>query len=73
MPWRPVLRLVSRWAFATLPEPLRTHYGIRWNAAKQVPLRTSLAALKLIRPLLPPVIREIFPARVAAQRVAPDR
>ena len=73
VPWRPVLRLVSRWAFATLPAPLRTQYGVRWNAAKQVPLRTSLAALKLIRPLLPPVIREIFPARVAAERVAPGR
>jgi len=68
VPWRPVLRLVSRWAFATLPEPLRTQYGVRWNAAKQLPLRTSLAALKVIRPMLPPQIREIFPARVAAQR-----
>ena len=68
VPWRPVLRLVSRWAFATLPGPLRTQYGVRWNAAKQLPLRTSLAALKLIRPMLPQQIREIFPARVATQR-----
>jgi uncharacterized protein (DUF2236 family) len=69
VPWRPVLRLVSRWAFATLPEPLRTQYGVRWNPAKQLPLRASLAALKTIRPLLPPVVREIFPARKAAERV----
>jgi uncharacterized protein (DUF2236 family) len=51
-----------------LPEPLRTQYGVRWNAAKQVPLRTSLAALKLIRPMLPSQIREIFPARMASER-----
>jgi len=71
VPWRPVLRLVSRWAFATLPGPLRTQYGVRWNAAKQLPLRTSLAALKLIRPMLPSQIREIFPARVASARTRP--
>ena len=68
VPWRPVLRLVSRWAFATLPGPLRTQYGVRRHAAQQLPLRTSLAALKLIRPMLPQQIREIFPARVATQR-----
>jgi len=70
VPWRPVLRLVSRWAFATLPEPLRSQYGVRWNVAKQLPLRTSLGVLKVIRPLLPPTIREIFPARKAAERLA---
>ena len=36
-----------------MPEPLRTQYGVRWNAAKQLPLRTSLAALKVIERVKP--------------------
>ena len=68
VPWRPVLRLISRWAFGTLPEPLRDRYGVRWSAAKEIQLRASLRALKLVRPVLPGAIREILPAREAALR-----
>jgi uncharacterized protein (DUF2236 family) len=71
VPWRPVLRAVSWWAFATLPEPLRSLYGVGWSGLRQLNLAGSLRALKLVRPLLPGRVREIFPARRAARRVAP--
>jgi uncharacterized protein (DUF2236 family) len=71
VPWRPVLRAVSWWAFATLPGPLRAKYGIRWNPLQELNLRGSLRTLKLIRPLLPGAVREIVPARQAARRTAP--
>ena len=70
VPWQPVLRQVARWAFATLPEPLRSGYGVRWNALEEFRLRGSLRTLKLLRPLLPPQFREIVPARLADRRVA---
>jgi uncharacterized protein (DUF2236 family) len=70
VPWRPVLRQVARWAFGTLPPGLRDLYGVRWSPAKELRLRTSLLALKLIRPALPVGLREIVPARAAARRVA---
>jgi uncharacterized protein (DUF2236 family) len=70
VPWRPVLRQVSRWAFGTLPVPLRHAYGVRWNAFQEFSKRGSLFTLKLIRPVLPSYFREIFPARQAARRIA---
>jgi uncharacterized protein (DUF2236 family) len=71
VPWRPVLRAVSWWAFATLPEPLRKQYGVRWSALRQFNLAGSLRTLKLIRPFLPGAVREILPARLATRRMAP--
>jgi uncharacterized protein (DUF2236 family) len=68
VPWRPVLRQIAWWAFATLPPSLRAAYGVRWNPAKELRLRGSLHTLKLIRPALPARFREIVPARVAARR-----
>jgi uncharacterized protein (DUF2236 family) len=70
VPWRPVLRQVAWWAFATLPEPLRSEYGVRWGALKRIRLAGSLRTLKVIRPFLPAYFREIYPARQAARRVA---
>ena len=70
VPWRPVLRQIAWWAFATLPAPLRTEYGVRWNLAKELRLRTSLRSLKMLRPFIPARFREILPARRAAERVA---
>jgi uncharacterized protein (DUF2236 family) len=70
VPWRPVLRQVAWWAFATLPEPLRSEYGVRWNPLKQIRLAGSLRTLRVIRPVLPAYFREIYPARQAARRVA---
>ncbi len=70
VPWRPVLRQIAWWAFATLPEPLRGLYGVRWGPVKELRLRTSLRSVKLLRPLLPSRFREILPARRAAERLA---
>jgi uncharacterized protein (DUF2236 family) len=70
VPWRPVLRQVAWWAFATLPERLREEYGVRWGPLQELRLRTSLRSLKAVRPLLPVRIRQILPARLAADRVA---
>jgi uncharacterized protein (DUF2236 family) len=69
VPWRPVLRQIAWWAFATLPEPLRTQYGVRWNPLKQIRLAGSLRTLKLVRPFIPSYFREIYPARLAIRRV----
>ena len=70
VPWRPVLRQIAWWAFATLPEPLRTQYRVMWNPLKEARLRSSLLTLKLLRPLVPATFREVLPARLAVQRVA---
>ena len=70
IPWRPVLRAVSRWAFATLPPELRRQYGVRWNPLRELELRSSLTALRLFRPIIPDRFRRIEPARQAERRTA---
>jgi uncharacterized protein (DUF2236 family) len=70
VPWRPVLRQVARWAFGTLPPPLREAYGRTWNRLRWLELRATLRALKLIRPVIPVRFREIMPARLAVERLA---
>ena len=59
--WRPVLRGVSRLAFATLPPVLRRGYGFELGAGRRAALRATLAATKVLRPLLPPRFRYIAP------------
>lgn len=59
--WRPVLRGVSRLAFATLPEPLRDLYGIRLGTPKRVAMNATFAATRLLRPLLPSRYRYLAP------------
>ena len=59
--WRPVLPLVARWAFGTLPSTLREAYGVRSGPARQAGLRGSLRALRLVRPALPPRFRYVAP------------
>jgi uncharacterized protein (DUF2236 family) len=73
VPWRPVLRMVSSWAFGTLPEPLRSRYGVRWNAVRELNMRGALATLRVVRPALPDRVREIMPARLAWARVSGAR
>jgi uncharacterized protein (DUF2236 family) len=68
--WRPVLRAVSWWAFGTLPNPLRTAYGVQWNALREAALRASLVSLKAARPVIPRRFRHILPAQQALERVA---
>jgi uncharacterized protein (DUF2236 family) len=70
VPWRPVLRMVARWAFGSLPDPLRRAYGVRWSPLHELNHRGSLVSLKLARPLLPARLREIMPAREGEERVA---
>ena len=59
--WRPVLRGVAWWAFGSLPEPVRSGFGVQWNGAKELALRANLGVVKLTRPLLPRKYRFIEP------------
>lgn len=66
--WRPILRVVARWAFGTLPPPVREAYGVRWTRAHETLMRASMAGLRVARPLLPPKIRFIEPYVVGLAR-----
>jgi uncharacterized protein (DUF2236 family) len=66
--WRPVLRRVSRWAFATLPPRLRAMYGVRAGSARMAGYRAELAALRTARPLIPRRFRLILPAQLAERQ-----
>jgi uncharacterized protein (DUF2236 family) len=59
--WRPVLRGVSWLAFSTLPPELREMYGISVGSAKRAAVAATLAAVRALRPLLPPRYRYIAP------------
>ena len=59
--WRPVLRGVSRLAFATLPPRLQEGYGVPFGRAKRTAVRITFPAIRALRPLLPPKYRFIAP------------
>lgn len=59
--WRPILKGVSRLAFATLSPELRAMYGVRVGAPKRLAMRATFAAARALRPLLPPRYRYIAP------------
>ena len=59
--WRPLLKGVSRLAFATLPPQLREQYGIRVGAGKRASMSATFAATRMVRQLLPPKFRYIAP------------
>jgi uncharacterized protein (DUF2236 family) len=59
--WRPVLGLVSRLAFATLPATIRAQYGVELTPARRIETRAAFATLRTIRPLLPSRYRFIAP------------
>jgi uncharacterized protein (DUF2236 family) len=59
--WRPVLKGVSRLAFATLPPAMREEYGIGLGAGKRAAMAATLAATRAVRPLLPPRFRYLAP------------
>jgi uncharacterized protein (DUF2236 family) len=59
--WRLVLRGVSRLAFATLPPHVREMYGVPLGPARARAVAASLAAIRALRPLLPPRVRFIAP------------
>jgi uncharacterized protein (DUF2236 family) len=59
--WRPVLKVVSRLAFDTLPPPLRAMYGVPSSAARAFGTNAAFATARMLRPLLPPRYRFIAP------------
>jgi uncharacterized protein (DUF2236 family) len=62
--WRPVLRGVSRLAFATLPPLVREMYGFPLGSAREAAVGATLAATKLVRPFLPSKYRYLAPYNV---------
>ena len=66
--WRPVLKVVARLAFGTLPPELRDGYGFPFGPARRTQVRATLAALRTVRPLLPPKHRFIAPYQHWRQR-----
>jgi uncharacterized protein (DUF2236 family) len=67
--WRPILRLVARLAFGTLPAPLRAGYGVPASFGSPAALRLAFASISRIRPLLPPSVRYIAPYQEWRARV----
>jgi uncharacterized protein (DUF2236 family) len=59
--WRPILPVVARLAFATLPPALCEAYGFDVGPREQALARATFAALRAVRPLLPPRVRYIAP------------
>ncbi len=59
--WRPVLRGVSKLAFATLPPHVRQMYGVPAGTARDLGIRSTFSAIRALRPLLPPRYRFIAP------------
>jgi uncharacterized protein (DUF2236 family) len=59
--WRPVLRGVSRLAFATLPPLVREMYGFPYGPIRQSAVDATLVATRLARPFLPPKYRYLAP------------
>jgi uncharacterized protein (DUF2236 family) len=59
--WRPVLGVVSKLAFATLPGPVREQYGFDVTPIRRAATRATFASLRAIRPVLPSRYRYIAP------------
>jgi uncharacterized protein (DUF2236 family) len=59
--WRPVLALVARLAFGTLPPDVRDAYGYRPGPVNDATIRAAFRAVRLARPLLPARLRYIEP------------
>ena len=59
--WRPILKGVARLSFATLPAGIRDRYGFDVGPVKERAARTTLAATRFLRPLLPAKYRYIAP------------
>ena len=73
--WRPVLKGVSRLAFATLPPRMREQYGIQVGPVKRAGMAATFAATRAIRPLLPPKFRYLAPYnewRLAERGIEPS-
>jgi uncharacterized protein (DUF2236 family) len=68
--WKPVLRAIAWWGFASLPPRLRADYGVRWSPLRDRAVRGTLAALRAARPLIPRRYRRLLIAEQARLRVS---
>jgi uncharacterized protein (DUF2236 family) len=59
--WRPILRVVSRLAFETLPPAVRAMYGMDPTPVGELGTRATFAVARALRPFLPPRYRFIAP------------
>jgi uncharacterized protein (DUF2236 family) len=59
--WRPVLGVVSKLGFGTLPPAVREQYGFELTPARRVAMRATFRALRALRPVLPARYRYIAP------------
>jgi uncharacterized protein (DUF2236 family) len=59
--WRPILKVVARLAFGTLPSDIREGYGFPFGPVKRSSMRATFAAMRGLRPLLPSRFRFIAP------------
>jgi uncharacterized protein (DUF2236 family) len=59
--WRPVLGVVSKLAFGTLPPTVREQYGFRLTPLRRAAMHGAFASLRALRPVLPPRYRYIAP------------
>ena len=59
--WRPVLKAVARLSFGTLPPDVREGYRFPFGPGRRAQMRSTFAALRAVRPLLPPRYRFIAP------------
>lgn len=59
--WRPVLRIVARLAFGTLPAEVRAGYQLPHRAGERTVRRAIFAVMRAGRPLLPAKFRYIAP------------
>jgi uncharacterized protein (DUF2236 family) len=60
-------------SLATLAEPLRRQYGIRWSPGRARGVERLAAVTRRVLPLVPPVLRFAPQARSAERRVAAPR
>jgi uncharacterized protein (DUF2236 family) len=66
--WRPVLRMVARLAFGTLPAEVRAGYRLPQRAGERANRRGVFAAMRVGRPLLPARFRYIAPYQAWRRR-----
>jgi uncharacterized protein (DUF2236 family) len=59
--WRPVLRIVARLAFGTLPAEVRAGYQLPHREGERAIRRATFAVMRAGRPLLPARLRYIAP------------
>jgi uncharacterized protein (DUF2236 family) len=59
--WRPILKGVSRLAFATLPPTLREQYGLPFGPLKRASAATTFPLIRAAHGLIPPKYRYIAP------------